>query len=170
MERDKAPGNPRGLALCAPINGRPLTPRSLHLEFRPFFQRTGPILRRRCPVSHRSFCPPGPSNSVRPPRGTSGLSISTSGGVMGVTGGMAGWPGLSGSSVPGLPHFLVKRNPFKKREPGRSGPGSLVFHNIMQISPPDPSLMILWRVSRSLVRASSGMRLILEFRSSFTSS
>ena len=43
-------------------------------------------------------------------------------------------------------------------------------YKMMQISPPDPSLIMRWSVSRSLVRASSGIRLILEFRSSFTSS
>ena len=45
-----------------------------------------------------------------------------------------------------------------------------VFHKMMQISPPEPSLIMRSSVSRSLARASSGMRLILAFRSSFTSS
>ena len=44
------------------------------------------------------------------------------------------------------------------------------FYRMMQISPPEPSLMMRWSVSWSLARASSGMRLSLPFKSSLTSS
>ena len=44
------------------------------------------------------------------------------------------------------------------------------FYRIMQMSPPEPSLMMRWRVSRSFSLASWGIRLSLAFRSSFTSS
>ena len=43
-------------------------------------------------------------------------------------------------------------------------------YRMMQISPPEPSLMMRWSVSWSLARASSGMRLSLPFKSSLTSS